>query len=78
MSGVQGGNFWNGFASGALSSIAASAWSGGSSFETSGNITTETVQNGLGGFLGMANGAGTIVFGTIAGGAGASMTGIAS
>jgi RHS repeat-associated protein len=75
MSGLNDGNFWNGFASGALSSIAASAWSGGSTFETSNNITTETVHKGLSGTIGAANGVGTIAFGTIAGGAGAALTG---
>jgi hypothetical protein len=33
-SAIQGGNFWQGFAAGALSSIAISAWQGGSTAES--------------------------------------------
>lgn len=72
---VQGDNFWNGFAAGSISSLAASAWSGGSSFETTGNVTTETVHRGIGEILGMGGSGGMIAFGTIAGGAGAALTG---
>ena len=56
VSGVQGGNFWTGFASGALSSIASSAW------------------QGVGGNWGSSD-FGTIAFGTVSGGAGATLTG---
>lgn len=62
MAAVQGGDFWNGFAAGALSSIAASAWSGGGTWQ------------GIGGKF-ADSGAGMIAFGTVAGGAGASLTG---
>ena len=56
VSGIQGGNFWQGAASGALASIGASAW------------------GGLGGNF-ARSGAGQITFGTISGGAGATLTG---
>jgi RHS repeat-associated protein len=56
MSNMQGGNFWTGFASGSLSSLAASGWE-----NTTGNFGS--------------SGAGTMVFGALAGGAGASLTG---
>jgi len=84
-SGIQGGGFWQGFASGALSSIAASAWSGGATtdtvYKTNGNmtagrfVTQTTSHQGIGGFLGMSGAGSQIVFGTIAGGAGAALTG---
>jgi RHS repeat-associated protein len=72
---ISGGKFWSGFASGALSSIASSAWGGGMSSETIENVTTETMHHGLSGAIGMANGLGTIAFGTISGGGGAILTG---
>ena len=75
MSGVQGGDFFTGFAAGCLASVASSAWQGGSSFETSGNVTTETVQKGIGESIGMGGSGGMIAFGTIMGGAGAELTG---
>jgi hypothetical protein len=75
MSEINGGSFIQGFAAGALSSIAASAWSGGSTFDTIGDTTTETVHQRLSGAMGAANGVGTIAFGTIAGGCGAALTG---
>lgn len=59
---VTGGKFWNGFAAGALSSIASSAWSGGGSWK------------GISGDYG-SSGLSQIAFGTVAGGAGASLTG---
>lgn len=74
-SGIQGGGFWTGMASGALSSIASSAWNGGSTFVKSGNITEEFVHRGLSGALDLQNGFGTILFGTITGGAAAELTG---
>ena len=74
MTAINGGNFWQGFAAGALSSIASSAWSGGSSFDTVGDVTTETVTKGLSSAAGLNNGVGTILFGTLAGGGGALLT----
>jgi RHS repeat-associated protein len=64
MTAISGGKFWSGFAAGALSSIASSAWGGG----------TNSQWQGLGGKL-ADKGAGMIAFGTIAGGAGAKLTG---
>lgn len=64
MTAISGGKFWSGFAAGALSSIASSAWGGGS----------DSQWQGLGGKL-ADNGAGIIAFGTVAGGAGAALTG---
>ncbi|MFC4815985.1 RHS repeat-associated core domain-containing protein [Flavobacterium sp. GCM10023249] len=78
MSGIQGGNFWVGFASGALASIASSAWSGGktsNAVHTFGGQKVEVlnqVVKGLGGSFAQ-NSVGTIVFGAIMGGAGASL-----
>jgi RHS repeat-associated protein len=67
MSGIQGGNFWQSFAAGAIASIAASA------FTFDGNVADnnslgwgDSVRNSTGGM---------IAFGTIAGGAGASLSG---
>ena len=66
MSGLQGGNFWTGFAPGALASVASSA------FSWDGNGTAK----GLGwGSSVRDSGAGMIAFGTVAGGAGAALTG---
>ena len=66
MSAINGGNFWNGFAAGALSSIASSA------FSWDGNGTAK----GLGwGSIVRDSGAGMIAFGTIAGGVGAELSG---
>lgn len=64
MTAISGGKFWSGFAAGALSSIAASAWSGGGTGE----------WQGIGGKL-ADSGAGMIAFGTVAGGVGAQLTG---
>ncbi|PDS24830.1 hypothetical protein [Flavobacterium branchiophilum] len=75
MTAVNGGSFWNGFAAGALSSIASSAWQGGSTFETLDDVTTETIHKGISGATGLSNGFGTIAFGTLSGGAGAALTG---
>lgn len=78
MTAISGGKFWSGFAAGALSSIASSAWSGGST-ETTGfskennwaygakTITHEGIGSGTGTF-------GMIAFGTVSGGAGAALT----
>jgi hypothetical protein len=76
MTAVQGGNFWNGFAAGAISSLAASAWGGNSTeegFFKENNFAhgTRIVHHGIG----FGGNAGMIAFGTIAGGAGAALTG---
>ena len=79
MTAINGGNFWNGFAAGALSSIAASAWSGGTTttegFDQQNNWAygTKTITH-----AGLGSGSGTIgaiAFGTVAGGASAALTG---
>ncbi|WP_395047883.1 RHS repeat-associated core domain-containing protein [Flavobacterium sp.] len=71
---VTGGKFWNGFAAGAISSIASSLWAGGTN-TTAGADGTRIAQAGSG-FAGFgSSGASMIVFGTIAGGAGAALTG---
>ncbi|WP_278011728.1 hypothetical protein [Flavobacterium gyeonganense] len=85
MTAISGGKFWSGFASGALSSIAASAWSGGSTtetnFETNSSlteghfVTTTYAHQGISGAIGANNVAGMIAFGTVSGGAGAALTG---
>lgn len=76
MTAIQGGNFWNGFAAGSLASLASSAWEGGSSFKTVNGVTEQTAKHaGISGALKMGKTAGTLVFGTIAGGAGAALTG---
>ncbi|MFB9109796.1 hypothetical protein [Flavobacterium gyeonganense] len=73
MTAISGGKFWSGFAAGALSSIASSAWSGGDTITDNGNYTMSLTKHaGLGagtGDLGM------IAFGTVSGGAGAALTG---
>ncbi len=68
---ITGSNFWNGFASGSISSIASSMWAGGSSYDTDGN---SIAGSGFGGIAGNS-GASMIVFGTISGGAAAALTG---
>jgi RHS repeat-associated protein len=64
LSGIQGGGFWVGFASGSLASIASSAFKGGgvnSNYHGAGKFADST--------------AGVLAFGSIAGGVGASLTG---
>ena len=64
MTAISGGKFWSGFAAGALSSIAANAWSGGgesSNYHGAGRFANSDV--------------GMIAFGTVSGGAGAALTG---
>lgn len=73
MSELQGGTFISGFASGSLSSIASSAFMGGSSFESDGCEIDGSGWQGAGKFS--QSTVGTLAFGTIAGGAGASLTG---
>lgn len=79
MTAISGGKFWSGFAAGALSSIASSAWSGGKtttegfSAENNWAYGTKTIMHeGLGSGTGNL---GMIAFGTVSGGAGAAMTG---
>ena len=67
MAGVQGGNFWQAFASGALASIAASTWSGGT-------MAKGGSWGGIGGKF-AKSGVGQITFGTISGGGGAALSG---
>lgn len=64
MTSISGGKFWSGFAAGAISSIAASAWSGGGSTSS---------YKGAGSFA--DSGVGMIAFGTVSGGVGAELTG---
>lgn len=79
MTAISGGKFWSGFAAGAISSIAASAWSGGNTVETKfeansslteGHFVTNTFSHqGISGAVGANNAIGMIVFGTVSGGA---------
>ncbi|GAA4769465.1 MULTISPECIES: RHS repeat-associated core domain-containing protein [Flavobacterium] len=77
MSSVQGGNFWQGFAAGSISSLAASAFSKGYSHDgvdASGQmINAKQVWSGAGQFADST--AGMVAFGTVMGGAGASISG---
>lgn len=67
ISGVQGGDFWQGFASGSLSSIASGLYNGG-------DMANGDHWAGLGGkFAGSS--VGILSFGSISGGAGAVLTG---
>jgi RHS repeat-associated protein len=77
MSGIQGGKFWSGFASGALSSIASSLWSGGQDLKDVDGKLVPVEGTGMAGIGGdFANKTGGIIgFGTIMGGVGASLTG---
>lgn len=78
---VTGGKFWAGFAAGALSSIAASVWGGGTSksshWDTSNLsnvhlVTETTIHQGIGAGTGAI---GTLVFSAIMGGAGSAIGG---
>ncbi|GGF03839.1 RHS repeat-associated core domain-containing protein [Flavobacterium limi] len=75
MTAISGGKFWSGFASGALSSIAASAWRGGTSTtsQVDGDLTIFSDKTITG--IGFGGDAGTIAFGTVIGGASAALTG---
>lgn len=77
MTAISGGKFWSGFAAGALSSIAASAFGSGFNHEglnADGSFINPTkVWNGAGSFA--SSDIGMIAFGTVSGGAGAAMTG---
>ncbi len=79
MTAISGGKFWSGFAAGALSSIASSAWGGGTtktegfSAENNWAYGVKTIHHaGLGAGTGTA---GMIAFGTIVGGGSAMLTG---
>lgn len=76
MSAASGGKFWSGFAAGAISSIASSAWGGGQTKVDNGDGTISTYRTlGLGKSLGANNGVGMVAFGTVSGGAAASIAG---
>lgn len=72
MTGVSGGNFWSGFAAGAVSSIASSAWSGGPSYDKAGQEIYGSGMKGIGAGTGDF---GMVAFGTVMGGAASSLTG---
>lgn len=76
---IQGGDPFVGFASGALSSMASSLWSGGSNISLQGEgsfaVNVASYNQGISGALGVSNNFGTLIFGTVAGGAGAALTG---
>lgn len=72
MSGIQVCNFWTGFASGALSSIAATAFGGSGYKNNEGSFTRDF--RGLNVSMGGGD-IGTLAFGTVMGGAGATLTG---
>lgn len=62
---LSGGKFWSVFAAGALSSIAASAWSGGETITDNGNYTMSMTKHaGLGAGTGDF---GMIALGTVSG-----------
>lgn len=76
LSGIQGGGFWTGFASGALSSIASSAFSGGNNTKLINGERVGIEGTGWGGIGKFSKSTfGMISFGTIMGGAGAELTG---
>jgi len=75
MTAISGGKFWSGFASGALSSIAASVWSGGSSMDGYGKSAHALPGTGMRGIGAGTGDLGMIAFGTVSGGAGAVITG---
>lgn len=67
LSGIQGGGFWTGFASGSLSSIASSLYAG---------VGADNAGwHGLAGCSALNTDAGMIIFGSIVGGAGSALTG---
>ncbi|MCL9804605.1 hypothetical protein NAT51_03670 [Flavobacterium amniphilum] len=76
LSGFQGGGFWTGAASGALSSIASSAFSGGTNTRVLDGKRYNVAGTGWAGAGKFAKSAfGMISFGTVMGGAGAALTG---
>jgi hypothetical protein len=68
MTAVQGGKFWSGAASGAFSSIASSAFTGGFNLDSKGGAIPGTGFGGAGNFS--KNIGGLLAFGAISGGAG--------
>ena len=79
MSGLQGGNFGNVFAAGAIASATSSLWAGGTNHDGLGasgkQMTHYGGYEGFGNFLGAEGVGGIIAFGTIAAGADAALTG---
>lgn len=75
MTTISGGKFWSGFAAGALSSIASSVWSGGSSMDGYGKNAHALTGTGMKGIGSSTGDLGMIAFGTVSGGAGAVMAG---
>jgi len=75
MTAISGGKFWSGFAAGALSSVASSVWSGGSSMDGYGKNAHAIAGTGMRGIGAGTGNLGMIAFGTVSGGAGAAMTG---
>lgn len=75
LSEFNGDKFINGFASGSLSSLASSAFSGGTNtkIDDDGKSITTTVWRGAGKFA--RSGVGLVTFGTVSGGLGAKLTG---
>ncbi|MFH7012563.1 RHS repeat-associated core domain-containing protein [Flavobacterium sp. FlaQc-52] len=72
---ISGGKFWSGFAAGALSSIASSLYQGGTNTSTVGGKTVGIANTGFNSIGDNLGDLGTIAFGTVAGGAGAALTG---
>ncbi len=75
MTAISGGKFWSGFAAGALSSIASSLYSGGQSMDGLGNNASAIAGTGFNSIGDNLGDVGMIAFGTVAGGAGAALTG---
>jgi RHS repeat-associated protein len=73
LSEFNGDKFINGFASGSISSLASSAFSGGTNLDAKGNVLEGTGWGGAGKFA--SSGVGLVSFGTISGGLGAKLTG---
>ncbi|WP_233589416.1 RHS repeat domain-containing protein [Flavobacterium bomense] len=72
---ISGGKFWSGFAAGALSSIASSLYSGGQSMDGLGKNASAIAGTGFNSIGDNLGDVGMIAFGTVAGGAGAALTG---
>ncbi|WP_310555738.1 RHS repeat-associated core domain-containing protein, partial [Flavobacterium sp.] len=80
MTAAQGGEFWTGFASGSLASLASSLWQGGATSDATHTVGSHTATfgnqtvKGIGGEFGSKT-VGILLFGTLAGGAGAELSG---